>query len=376
MKLSQIAGQQKVKSQIQKWVASKQIPHAILFSGPEGNGSLALALAFVQRLFCRQPTDEDSCGNCQSCRKISSLQHPDVHFSFPFFNKTGPEKTVASDYWNEWMEAVIKNPYITIDQWRNELTSDNKQLIISVYEAHQIIQKLSLKSFEGKYKVQIIWMAEFLKPDSANTLLKILEEPPQGTIFILLAVNTEEMLPTILSRVQTVRVPAIDDDEMRLALAEHFPDCNIDEVCHFAAGDWNRARLMAQEENTYGAYFNIFQDWMRTAFKKDMVAVMKWSEAMHALPREDQKQFLRYAMDQIRQNLMLNYAGADIVRMNRDEHSFSAKFAKYINDHNALQFYSLMQDAFLDISRNAYSKLVFVDLSIKVHYLFLKSTIQ
>ena len=373
MKFDEIAGQFAAKAKLWSMFESGQIPHALLLTGPEGSGCFALSLAFAQLVFCERPVDSDSCGKCSACKRVSTLQHPDLHFSFPFFNISGRDKTYSTDYWAEWSKAILGNPYLNIDLWRNEITNDNKQLLISVNEAQSIIQKLSLKSFEGKSKIQIIWMAEYLTTASANTLLKLLEEPPSGTIFILVAASIEEILPTVLSRVQMIRIPAINDNDMRNALAKYFPGSNAEEISHFAAGNWNLAIQMVNQENPMGDFQRVFQDWMRISFKKDMPAILKWADKLHLLPREEQKHFLRYAMDQIRQNLVLNYAGSDAVRMNVEEQKFATNFAKYINDQNALQFYSLMQEALQDIARNAYSKLVYVDLSIQVHYLFLKS---
>lgn len=376
MRFEDIAGQRVTKAKLWSIFEARQIPHALLFSGPEGSGSFALSLAFAQLVFCVSPLKDDSCGKCDACKRVSKLQHPDLHFSFPFFNISGREKTLSNDYWSEWSKAILENPYLTIDLWRNEITNDNKQLLISVNEAQNIIQKLSLKSFEGKFKIQIIWMAEYLTPSSANTLLKLLEEPPSGTIFMLIATSIEEILPTVLSRVQMIRIPAISDDDMRAALTQQYPDCNAEEISHFAAGNWNLAVQMANNENPLEDFQSLFQEWMRISFRKEMLPIVKWADKLHGLPREEQKHFLRYAMDQIRQNVILNYAGSDVVRMNAEEQKFATKFARYINEQNALHFYSIMQEALQDITRNAYSKLVYVDLSIKVHYLLEKAAVH
>ncbi len=353
----------------------RSVPHAMMLAGPEGNGALALAIAFSKYLLCENCGEEDSCGSCSSCRKVATLQHPDVHYSYPFFNKSGPEKTTSVDYWQSWLNGVVSNPYLSIEQWRNELTNENKQLFIPVSEAHLMIQRLSMKSFMGKYKIQIIWMAEYLNPIAANTLLKLLEEPPAGTLFLLIAASTEQMLATILSRVQMLRVPAISDDEIGAALDLRFPGCNSQDIKHYASGDWNRALQLVNEDNPNTAYLMKFQEWMRVAFKKDMLLVSKWSDMMHGKSREDQKQFLLYSLDQIRQNLVLNSAGKELVRMNQHETAFSEKFSKYINDNNGLEFYSVIQDALNDIARNAYSKVVFTDLTIRVHYLLMKGLV-
>ena len=375
MSFSSIVGQANAKKLLLTMAQRRSVPHAMMLAGPEGNGALALAIAFSKYLLCENCGEEDSCGSCSSCRKVATLQHPDVHYSYPFFNKSGPEKTTSVDYWQSWLSNVLANPYLSIEQWRSELTNENKQLFISVNEAHLIMQRLSMKSFLGKHKIQIIWMAEYLNPIASNTLLKLLEEPPSGTVFLLISSSTEQILPTILSRVQILRVPPITDEEMVAALEVRFPGSNSQEIKHYASGDWNRALQLVGEDNPNIAYLMNFQEWMRVAFKKDMLRVSKWSDMMHGKSREDQKQFLQYTLEQIRQNLILNSVGEELVRMNQDETAFSEKFSRYINDHNGLEFYSVIQDALIDIARNAYSKVVFADLTIRVHYLLMKGMV-
>ncbi len=378
MKFSQVIGQKEVKQKLRHAFNEGRIAHAIMFLGPEGNASLPLALAFAQYVSCPNRTEEDSCGTCPTCRKITSLQFADMYFTFPFFNKSdggSDKKTICDDYMKEWREQVSTNPYAGLDDWRDKLTKENKQLHISVYEAGKVIQNLTLKSFEGGHKFQFIWMAEFLKPDTANKLLKIIEEPPANTIFLLVANSVENILQTILSRVQTIHVPRIEDEDIVNALvAENMASAKAAEIAHFAHGDWNKALRLSKSENPDEYYSQQFQTWMRMCFKKNMPWLLKWADEMHQLPREEQKHFLSYALDQIRQNLVLNYTGDAIVRMNNEEKDFSVKFSKFINDLNAEELMDEITDAFNDIARNAYTKLVLADLSVKVHYLLVRGT--
>jgi DNA polymerase III subunit delta' len=375
MRFAQVVGQNEVKSRLRNAFHEGRIAHALMFLGPEGSGNLALALAFAQYISCANRTDEDSCGVCPTCNKISSLQFADMYFTFPFFNKTDSieEKTTCNDWIKEWRSHLAASPYTTLDQWRNELTDDNKQLIMSVAEAGNIMNHLSLKSYEGGYKFQIIWMAEFLKPDTANKLLKIIEEPPQNTIFLLVASSLENILATILSRVQVIYIPKIDDADIKHSLtALGANEDKASEIAHFAHGDWNKALQLLHARNPDENYAIQFQSWMRMCYKKDVPGIVKWADDMHKESREDQKHFLSYALDQIRQNLVLNYAGSDFVRMNAGEKNFSDKFAPFINDLNAEDLMEEITEAYQDVSRNAYSKLVFTDLSFKLHYMLIR----
>lgn len=241
---------------------------------------------------------------------------------------------------------------------------------MSVYEAANIINHLTLKSYEGGYKFQVIWMAEYLKTDTANKLLKIVEEPPERTLFLFVAGSLENILQTILSRVQTIYVPKIEDADISQGLLNlgATPE-KAAEIAHFAHGDWNKALQLLHSQNPDETYANQFQLWMRMCYKKDVPGIIRWSDEMHKLNREDQKHFLSYALDQIRQNLVLNYAGKDFVRLNQSEQSFSDKFAPFINDLNAEELMEEITEAYHDVSRNAYTKLVLSDLSFKLHYL-------
>lgn len=375
MKFSNVIGQSEVKEKLRHAYNEGRIAHALMFLGPEGNAALPLALAFAQYVSCPNKTEDDSCGNCPTCRKISSLQFADMFFTFPFFNKSegSDKKTICDDWMKDWREHIAENPYTNLDQWRDRLTKENKQLHISVYEAGKILQNLVLKSFEGGYKFQIIWMAEFLKPETANKLLKIIEEPPANTLFLMVANSVENILPTILSRVQTIHVPRIEDEEIISALvARNIEAAKAAEIAHFAHGDWNKAHQLSSAENPDEYYAQQFQTWMRMCYKKVVPWLIKWSDEMHQLTREEQKHFLSYALDQIRQNLVLNYTGNEIVRLNKSERDFSDKFSPFINDLNAEDLMEEITEAHNDVSRNAYSKIVFADLSMKVHYLLVK----
>ena len=371
MQFSQVIGQSALKERLTASFREGRIAHALMFLGPEGSGNLALALAFAQYIACPNRTELDSCGVCPTCKKIDQHQFADLHYTFPFFNRSeGSEKTTCNDWITAWRNHLKQAPYTTVDEWRNEITEDNKQLIMSVYEAANIIKHLTLKSYEGGYKFQVIWMAEYLKTDTANKLLKIVEEPPEKTIFLFVANSLENILQTILSRVQVVYVPKVDDEAILQSLMSLGSSSEkAQEIVHFAHGDWNKALQLLHSKNPDENYAIQFQHWMRMCYKKDVPGIVRWSDEMHKLNREDQKHFLTYALDQVRQNLVLNYTGADFVRLNNSEKSFSDKFAPFINDLNAEELMEEITEAFHDVSRNAYTKLVLTDLSFKLHYL-------
>lgn len=347
----------------------------MMFLGPEGCGNLPLALAFANYVSCSQRTDTDSCGVCSTCQKFDGLQFADLTFSFPFFNKSksgdgDTGKTTCDDWMNEFRAHLLGHPYTTEVDWRESLSEDNKQFHISVYEAGNIVRKLSLKPYEGGYKFHILWMPEYLRNDTANKLLKVLEEPPAKTIFILVANNTEQIISTILSRVQVIHIPKVDDVTVRTELEQSgLSHDKAADIAHFADGNWSLAVTLSASDDPNQMLTAAFVDWMRACYKKDMIAMNKFSEARHAESRNDQQQFLHYALSKVRDNLVLNYAGHDLVRMNQQERDFSVKFSPFINDTNAVEMMELLTEAHTDIGRNAYSKLSFMDVSIKMHYL-------
>ncbi|MDZ4751385.1 MAG: DNA polymerase III subunit delta' [Flavobacteriales bacterium] len=371
MRFADVIGQDDVKRRLRSSFREGRIAHALLFLGPEGSGALSVALAFAQYVLCTKRTEEDSCGECPSCRKMNSLQHADLHFSFPYFNiHSAPRETYSDDYSAKWRAAILEDPYLDLDAWRSRLTSENKQFQIPVSEAGNIVRKLALRSYEGDYKFMVIWAADMIKNDTANKLLKIIEEPPDHTLFFLVAHSTENMLATILSRTQVVQVPRLRDQDIENGLIQNGVDPEkAAQIAHYTQGDWFRSRQLAAAQDPNALFFEQFQRWMRMCYSRDAIAIIRWAEEMTDLSRDDQKHFLTYALDQIRQNLILNYAGEELARMSDNEKAFSIKFSRFINDLNAQQLMEVLNDAHLDIGRNGYAKLIFSDLSFKTHKL-------
>jgi DNA polymerase-3 subunit delta' len=364
-------GQHDVKSRLIRSFSEGKLAHALLLHGPEGNGALSLALSFCRYIACASRTASDACGHCNTCRKFASIQFADLHFTFPFFNKQDNKATVCNDYARQWRDFLLKEGlYGEVENWRRLLDAEKKQLHVSVYEAGSIMKNLSLKAYEGGYKFQVIWRAEYLRRDTANKLLKIVEEPPANTLFIFIADNVENVLPTILSRVQTLHVPAIADNDVAAALeAAGIESARAEGIAHYCAGNWNLALQLAGSSDPHAFLAQQFQLWMRYCFKRSVSELVRWCDSISALHREEQVNFLDYALEQVRQNVVINYVGGSLARMNALEQSFSEKFAPFINHLNIEDLYSEINRARSDIGRQAYSKLVFFDLSLKVHHL-------
>jgi DNA polymerase-3 subunit delta' len=367
MKFADIIGQKDVIDRLRKAKSEDRVAHAQLFLGPEGSGNLALALAYAQFLNCPNATPEDSCGTCPTCRKNSSFQFADLHFSFPYFNKTGSKETISDDFGTEWRNRLLLSPYFGVEDWTKELSKDNKQLIFSVPEAANIVRKLSLKSFEGGYKVMVIWMAEMVGEGVANKLLKIVEEPPANTLFFFVANSSENILNTILSRVQVIQVPKIDEASISAGL-KHLgvDDHKIPDIAHYSDGSWDVA-LRLRDNNDPNEFLAMqFQTWMRHCYSKKIPALHAWSEKMAELTREDLKHFLLYALDQMRQNLVLNYTSENISRFTESEKAFALKFSPFINHLNIEDIMLELEAAHRSVGQNVNNKILFFELSMRI----------
>jgi DNA polymerase-3 subunit delta' len=328
-------------------------------------------------LLCEQPTSTDSCGQCRSCKSIQSLQHPDLHFSFPFFNKSssGSESTLSDDFAEDWRNCLLEHTYFNTDHWISKITKENKTLFFPVAEANNIARKVSLKAFYGGLKIMVIWMAELIKEDTANKLLKLLEEPPSNTLFILVTENMEMMLPTVLSRVQTIQVPKIEDQKIfDFLIQNQIEQDRATMSTTYANGNLWKAMLFALNDNFNQGLDDTFQQWMRLCYKKDLLALTDLSVTFHGWGREVQKHFFEYALEQVRQNLMRNYVGDALEQMTPGERAFADKFSKFINHFNIEDLMTELTDASYHIGRNLNAKLLFTHLSIKVHHLLRRNS--
>jgi DNA polymerase-3 subunit delta' len=369
MQLKDVIGQQKIKKRLIKTVKEGRISHAQLFMGPEGSGNLALAIAYAQYICCTNKENGDSCNICPSCTKYQKLIHPDLHFVFPVnTTRTITDKPVSDDFIGKWREIIIENPYLNLNLWYDVIGIENKQGFISKAESEAILRKLNLKSFESDYKIMIIWHPEKMNAPAANSLLKLIEEPPAKTIFILVSDNTDQITPTILSRSQILKIPKIKNDELAIFIKEKYEleDKKIEEIINLSNGNYCKALEIINNSEEYENNLEKFIQLMRLCYGKKMLEILEWIDDMVSTGRERQKRFLDYSLAIIRKNLLLSLNQNKIAYLTAKENEFSKKFHLFINDSNAFQITHEINKAYSDIERNAYSKIVFLDLSFKL----------
>ena len=370
MQFKDVIGQDGVKRKLILSVQENRVPHAQLFLGPEGNGKLPLALAYAQYILCPHRTATDSCGVCPSCQKIGKLTHPDLHFVVPTTTTKSVKSNPESDlFMTEWRDYVLQTEgYVDSSSWYDFLEVENKQGYISVRDAATLLRKLSFKSYEGEYKIAIIWMAEKMRTDTANKLLKLLEEPPEKTLFILIAEDQEELLATIRSRTSLVKVPRLEQDEMQQALVQRL-GCTVQEASDaamVAEGNWIKACRNAKDAEDQKYYFHTFQQWMRLCFKAAVSELIDFSNNIKSIGRERQKQLLDYGLDIVRNALLFNNNLAQWVMLPEEEKKFNAGFAPFVKPANIIQIADLLEEASRQIERNGYAPLVFLDVSFKM----------
>lgn len=369
MLFKNIVGQTPVKTRLLHMLQDGRVPHALMFTGPEGSGNLPAAFAFVQYLFCQNKSSEDSCGVCASCLKTSKLVHPDLHLVFPIAKSK--DVRISDDLIKEFREAFSETPYLTLHDWFNSIDAENKQPLIPADEANNILKKLSYTSYEGGYKVMIIWQPEKMNLESANKLLKILEEPPEQTLFILVCNHPEQLLATIISRVQQIPFYKIETEEIAKALIEQF-GCQETAAKHAAMlcdGNYREAQLLLQHADGSDSYLQSFRNFMLIALKFDAPKAVSWVDENSRIGREKQKQFLQYGLEIFRDCLMLNFGSPNLVRHSGEEMEFIKKFSRFVNQRNYEKLLEEFNSAFYHIERNANPKILFMDLIMKTNEL-------
>jgi DNA polymerase-3 subunit delta' len=308
MNFSQIPGQKEIKGKLLRSVKEERVSHAQLFAGPEGCGSMALALAYARYISCENPTDDDSCGNCKSCVKYEKLIHPDLHFVFPVIKGKKATDPVSDNYIEEWREFVKRSPYFTLNNWMDFIDVGNAQGMIFASEASEIIKKLSLKTFESDFKIMIIWLPEKMHQATANKLLKMIEEPPEKTLFLLVSEEPDKVIPTILSRCQLVKVPSFNSRDIEKYLINRF-NLALDkaaDISRVSNGNITRAIELCENEDSSLANLERFKSLMRFAWKRDVISLINWSEEIASTGREAQKNFISFSLRLLRENLMLS----------------------------------------------------------------------
>lgn len=368
MLFKDVVGQMPAKDHLISMVREDRISHAQLFTGSSGAGVMPLALAFAQYVNCHNPGPQDSCGVCPSCKKMAKLIHPDFHFVFPIVKRGNERNPVCADYLSEWREFVLKSPYFTIHEWFSFLNAEKSQGMIYTQEGNEIIKRLSLKNFEGKYKIMVIWQPEKMHTSAANRLLKILEEPPARTLFILVSDYPAGILPTILSRTQQLKVPKIDDSSMTRGLMETF-GASEDEaktVARISGGDFVKARdIIGNSEEKQ--YFNqMFVNFMRYSYKGQLGEISNWVDELATLPKERLKNLLLYCIAILRESYIANYDIADLVYATPAENNFIDKFKPFVNDRNVESMVEEFSLALAHIEQNGNIRLVLFDMAIKI----------
>jgi DNA polymerase III subunit delta' len=368
MKFSSIIGQSEVKHRLIQSVKDQRVSHAQLFAGPEGSGSLALAIAYIQYLNCLKKSENDSCGECSACIKFQKIAHPDLHFVFPVNSNDDVKEALSDNFYAYWQKALLENKYLSLQDWYAAISIDKKQGIISSKESNEVIKKLSLKAYEAEYKAMVIWHADKMNTEAYNKLLKILEEPPEKTIFLLITENPASILPTIISRTQLVKIPSIKFEDMATAIQSEFSlDLEMAKnIARLSGGNFAAAQKLVAEDEEADFFLSHFMAWMRMCFAAKVPDMVSWSATLAETGREKQKLFLSYCLRIVRESLIANYNAGELNVLKRDESDFLKKFSSFIHGNNVMDISEELNKAYIHIERNANPKILFLDLSLKL----------
>lgn len=363
-----VIGQEATKKRLIKSVSEARISHAQLFAGPEGSGKLALALAYAQYVSCLDKQNGDSCGQCSSCKKYAKLIHPDLHFVFPVVKTKKFKEPVSDHFLAEWRNLVLQNAYFNMEDWFNFIGVENAQGLIYSHESGEIIRKLNLKSFEAEYKVMIIWMPEKMHVACSNKLLKMIEEPPVKTLFLLVTENEEEIITTIRSRCQLIKIPRIDTEAMKGALQTlaGAEGRDIDNLAHLSRGNFRKAMNLLQTDESARYNLERFKELMRFSYGRKFMELFQWIDELSGIGRERQKIFLQYTMGLVRENFVSNLKNESLIFMDEEERAFSSRFSPYINERNILSISEELEKAFQHIAMNGNPRIIFTDMSLKI----------
>ena len=359
MRFADVIGQDILKQRMRHGVQIGRIPHAQLILGSEGSGNMALALAYIQYILCSDRSDEDSCGLCGSCKKVSALIHPDVHYTFPFPRKAG-EMEQCSDVYPQWREAIKEDTYLNYEDWMQLLNAENKQGNIPTKELRNIIKNVSLKSYEGNMKVCLIWLPEYLGQEG-NILLKLLEEPPEQTLFLLVGSDLDDILGTILSRTQLVRVPPIDDASLAMALMQRdgVAETDAHRLAKVAQGNYHLARDLGKEATN--PHLDAWRQWMTICFRRKMGEAFQWSDDLSSLGREGVKSFLLYGIQVLRTCAVIPFMGSEGL-WEGPELDFVNKFNTLNLGHEVIgNMVAELEKTMYGIERNGNAKVLLMD---------------
>ena len=369
MTFYEVIGQKEAQERLVQMAKEGHLPHALMLCGPQGSGKMALATAFACYLLDN--------GTPSAKAMLEKLEHPDLHFTYPTIklpSMSSDHKPVSDDFAKEWHELIMQGPYFTMDEWMQAMGGENQQAIITAGESDDLVKKLSLKSSQGGYKVSVIWLPERMNIECANKLLKLIEEPPQQTVFIMVCEEPDKLIETIRSRVQVVDIRKTSNEDIQQALIERR---GIDEeaahrISRLANGNW----LKALEELQVGSENELFLDMyimlMRLAYQRKIKDMQKWSEQMAGMGREKQKRWLTYFLRMTRENFMYNFQNEELTYMTQKEEDFARNFARFVNEKNILPISDMTNLAIRDIGQNANAKIVFFDFALQMIVLLLQ----
>lgn len=362
-----IIGQEKAKQRLIREAKEGKIAHAQLFCGREGVGKLPLAIAYARYLSCEHPNEQDACGKCPSCIKYNKLIHPDLHFVFPVIKKKNKD-TTSNDYLAEWRELLLETPYFNLNMWLERMNAENQQAQIFVKESDEIIRKLSLKSSQGGYKIMIIWLPEKMNVECSNKLLKILEEPPTQTIFLLVSEEPDTLLATIQSRTQRFNLYGVETEDIAKSLRDKYgiQEKDARDIADRTEGNYLKAleSIHLNEENQL--FFELFISLMRLSYQRKIRDLKKWSEMLSGMGREKQKHFFIYTQRMIRENFIYNFRQKELIHLTSEEQAFSVRFAPFINERNVINIMYELNEAQRHIEQNVNARMVFFDFALKM----------
>ena len=377
MLFKEIIGNSSVKKQLIEAVRNNRISHAQLFSGKSGSAKLALALAYAQFLNCENRTTVDSCGICSSCLKFNNLSHPDLHLIIPVLKTKEVQKPVSDHFIGQWRDFITNNYYGSLNGWIDSFRTENKtgqQGTIYKDEANNIHKKLSLKNYEAEYRVVLIWMPERMNLEVSNKLLKLFEEPPKGTIFLLITENTNQLLPTIISRLQTIKIADFTAED----IVNHFGEMDLSlekakQLRNLTNADLGKITQILEDKEGELDLFSDFSVWMRLTYKMDVQGISKWIDNLSLKGRKQQNLFLSYAIKMVRECLIYNFASDTLLKTNENEFAFLTKFSPFIHEENSVMITEKLEESIKAINRNANAKILFFELSLQmVKFLRLK----
>ena len=359
-------------------ISERRLPHALMLCGPVGSGKLALATAFACHLLKLDPqTASPKPYSANMEAMLNKLEHPDLHFTYPTIklpSMGSDHKPVSLDFAREWHELVMQGLYFSMDDWMQAMGGENQQAIITAGESDELVHQLSLKSSQGGYKVSVVWLPERMNIECANKLLKLIEEPPQQTVFIMVCQEPDKLLETIRSRVQRVDVKKIDDDSVRQALQERrgLTEADATRVARRANGNWLKALEEIETDSEKELFLDLFKQLMRLSYQRKVRELKQWSETVAGMGREKQKRFLEYFLQLVRENFMYNFHREELCYMTQAEEEFAQNFARFINEASIIPVSNLANRALRDIGQNANAKIVFFDFALQMIMLLIQ----